>query len=199
MYKLGSFRRFGLSNFLAADVQKVYDIAKENGYVLPTVYQGNYSAVARHQEALLYPTLRKLNISFYAYSALAGGFFSKDPEQITAGVNRFSADQLGGMYRKLYGKPSYLLALKKWGEIAAEESVPKQELALRWIVHNSILNKANGDGVVIGASSTAQIEESVRALEKGPISDKAVKAIDEIWEGIKDDAPLDNINQTVAK
>ena len=62
VYKTGWFRRFGLSNFLAPDVRKVHDICKREGYPLPTVYQGNYSAVARKQEDALLPTLRELGM-----------------------------------------------------------------------------------------------------------------------------------------
>ena len=31
-YKAGYFKRFGLSNFTAADIQRAYDICKEKGY-----------------------------------------------------------------------------------------------------------------------------------------------------------------------
>jgi aryl-alcohol dehydrogenase-like predicted oxidoreductase len=62
IYKEGWFKRFGLSNFLAEDVQKIYDICKREGYPLPTVYQGDYSAIARKQEEELLPLLRKLDI-----------------------------------------------------------------------------------------------------------------------------------------
>lgn len=40
VYKTGFFKRFGLSNFKVEDVQKAYDICKEKGYVVPSVYQG---------------------------------------------------------------------------------------------------------------------------------------------------------------
>ena len=99
VYKSGAFSRFGLSNFQAETVQQVYDYCKENDYVLPSVYQGNYSAVARKQDTLLFPLLRKLNMAFYAYSPIAGGFLTKTKQQIEEGVSRFSPDALGGMYR----------------------------------------------------------------------------------------------------
>ena len=73
VHKQGHFKRFGLSNYQAEDVERIYKHCKEHNYVLPTVYQGNYSPVARKQEQLLFPTLRKYNIAFYAYSPLAGG------------------------------------------------------------------------------------------------------------------------------
>lgn len=192
VYKLGLFKRFGLSNYKAADVQKAYDIAKKNGYVLPSVYQGNYSPVARLQDTLLFPTLRKLNISFYAYSPLAGGFLTKTPEQIKEGAGRFSEQALGGMYRSMYNKESYLKALGQWEEVANEEGVSRAELAYRWVAYNSPLKKEQGDGIIIGASRHEQLEQTLQGLAKGKLSDKAAKRIDEIWEGIKHEAPLDN-------
>nr|GFD59379.1 hypothetical protein [Tanacetum cinerariifolium] len=67
-HEAGMFRRFGLSNYPPADVQKMYDVCKANNFVTPSVYQGNYSAVARGQEERLLPLLRKLGIASYAYS-----------------------------------------------------------------------------------------------------------------------------------
>ena len=41
VYKTGFFKRFGLSNYKAEEVEKVYNLCKEKGYPLPTVYQGS--------------------------------------------------------------------------------------------------------------------------------------------------------------
>ncbi|RQM07799.1 hypothetical protein DH86_00000671, partial [Scytalidium sp. 3C] len=81
LYKAGKFKRFGLSNYLANDIEDVMRISKQHNYVLPTVYQSNYSAVARRQEAEIFPILDKYKIAFYAYSPLAGGFLTKTVDQ----------------------------------------------------------------------------------------------------------------------
>lgn len=195
VYKAGLFKRFGLSNYAAEDVQKVYDACKAKGYVLPTVYQGNYSPIARRQETVLFPTLRKLNIAFYAYSPLAGGFLTKTAQQIRDGAGRFSAEAIGGMYRDMYLKDSYLNALAKWEQIANEEGTTRAELAYRWVSYNSPLSNAHGDGIIVGASSLQQLEQTLTGIEKGRLSEKGVKAIDEIWESIKHEAPLDNFSR----
>jgi len=192
VYKTGVFKRFGLSNYSPEDVQKVYDIAKKNGYVLPTVYQGNYSPVARRQETELFPVLRKLGIAFYAYSPLAGGFLTKTAQQIQDGAGRFGPEALGGMYRQMYLKPSYLDALAKWEAIAKEEGVARAELAYRWVTYHSPLKKAQGDAIIIGASTVEQLEETLAGIDKGPLSKKALEGIDKVWEEIKHEAPLDN-------
>ena len=93
VYKSGAFKRFGLSNYKVEDVRKVHEHCMEKGYVLPTAYQGNYSPVARLQDTLLFPTLRELDISFYAYSPLAGGFLTKTKEQLEKPIGRFDDTQ----------------------------------------------------------------------------------------------------------
>ncbi|KAF2827125.1 Aldo/keto reductase [Ophiobolus disseminans] len=200
VHKKGTFRRFGLSNFSAEQVQQVYDIAKEKGYVLPTVYQGNYSPVARHLETLLFPLLKKLGIAFYAYSPIAGGFLTKTAQDLDAGAGRFNEQAIGGLYTKLYDHPSLRAALVTWNEIATAEGVSKAELAYRWVKNHSALagdGFAEGEqnGVIFGASSVGQIEETLEGLGKGKLSEKAVQGIEGIWESVKGDAPIDNYQQ----
>lgn len=174
-YKAGMFQRFGLSNYPPADVQKVYEVCKANNFVLPSVYQGNYSALARAQEQQLLPLLRKLNIAFYAYSPIAGGFLTKTREQIESGTTRFSPDQMYGLYHKMYVKDVFLQALEEWASIAIEAGVSKAELAYRWVRFNSALKPEYGDSVVIGASSAVQLEETLKACAKGPLSERAIE------------------------
>jgi aryl-alcohol dehydrogenase-like predicted oxidoreductase len=113
VYKTGVSSRFGLSNFQGSTVQEVYDYCKENGHVLPSVYQGNYNAVARKQQTLLFSLLRKLHIAFYAYSPIAGGFLTKTKQLITEGAGRFKKDTpVGQMYAGMYSKPAYLEELE---------------------------------------------------------------------------------------
>jgi aflatoxin B1 aldehyde reductase len=88
-YREGLFRRFGVSNFTAEAVKSIHDIASAKGYVLLTVYQGQYNPLARHFETDLFPTLRKLGISFYAYSLLTRGLFTKTLADFKGGKSRF--------------------------------------------------------------------------------------------------------------
>jgi len=197
-YKAGYFSRFGLSNYQAEDVQKVYDHCKENSYVLPTVYQGNYSAVARKQETLLFPTLRKLGIAFYAYSPIAGGFLVKTKQQIIDGVNlgRFDPSTgIGEMYMSMYNKPAYLEALSQWEAIAKEAGCSKADLAYRWVKYNSPLKPEYGDAIIIGASKLEQLKQTLSGISAGPLSEDITKKIDEVWTTIEHEAPLDNYHR----
>jgi aflatoxin B1 aldehyde reductase len=194
--------QFGLSNFPPEDVQKVYDIQAAANSVLPTVFQGNYNAVSRHIEGDLFPVLRKLKISFYAYSPIAGGFLVQDRATLEAksGERRFDPESfLGKMYLSLYGGKSLFEALDVWADIAKDAGLSKAALAYRWIVHHSTLKKEYGDQVIIGSSRFSQVEETLAAVEAGPLDAAIAKRVDDIWETVKHEAPTDNWKDYAAK
>ena len=133
-------------------MRKVYDYAKSKGYVLPTVFQGNYNPVARHYDMTLFPLLRELNMAFYAYSPLAGGFLVKDAQILSTGAGQGRWDpnsRVGKVYNDRYSKPSLLEALSEWEAIANEACVSKAALAYRWVMYNSKLSAEHGDGIIV--------------------------------------------------
>lgn len=66
-YRAGKFKRFGLSNYTAAEVKQFVEICERRGFVRPSVYQGQYNAIVRTGEKDLFPVLRQHDISFYAW------------------------------------------------------------------------------------------------------------------------------------
>lgn len=66
-YKEGKFRKFGLSNFTASEVEQIIEICERRGFVKPSVYEGQYNPIVRGGEKALFPLLRKNNIAFYAW------------------------------------------------------------------------------------------------------------------------------------
>ncbi|KAL1897647.1 hypothetical protein Sste5346_003955 [Sporothrix stenoceras] len=186
-YREGLFCRFGVSNFTAEAVQSIHDIASAKGYVLPTVYQGQYNPLARHFETDLFPTLRKLGISFYAYSPLAGGLLTKTLEDFKAGKGRFTE---GSPFYHMYNKPSYLASLAHWEEAAKAEGVSRAELAYRWDAWHSILKEEHGDALIVGSGSLEQLDETLKWVQKGKLSDAAVAVIEQIWEDVKGEGPI---------
>ncbi|CAK7199895.1 hypothetical protein SEUCBS139899_002581 [Sporothrix eucalyptigena] len=184
VYEQGAFKRFGLSNYNAADVEAIYNHCKEHNYVLPSVYQGTYSPITRFQETQLFPTLRRLGLSFYAFSPSAGGFLGKTVAQIEASLKEPNGGPRGRRYAE---NPVFLGALKQWNEVAAKEGVSPAELAYRYIAYHSALKKDLGDALIIGAGSLQQLEETLTAIEKGPLSEAGVAGANAVWDSIKDD------------
>ncbi|CAN9334621.1 unnamed protein product [Alternaria alternata] len=195
LFEDGVFRRFGLSNYLAEDVEKIHAHCVSNNYVLPTVFQGSYNPVSRRVESELLPTLRRLKISFYAYGPQAGGFLAKSKQEVLDGKGRFDPNNRGGqMLRRLYCKESLLDCLEEWESIAMSAGCSRSDLACRWVRYNSALKPEYGDAVVFSSSTVAQTKEMIVGLNSGPLENSVVKSIDQMWQRVKDEAPLDNIN-----
>ncbi|GJE95556.1 aldo/keto reductase [Phanerochaete sordida] len=194
LHKEGKFTYFGLSNYTAWEVAEVAAICAAHGYVRPSVYQGVYNAVVRGVEPELFPCLRKHNIAFYAFNPLGGGFFTGRyrSKQDTAEVgSRFDPSiTLGQVSRLWYWHDEYFTGLAKIEAAAQKHGLTLAEVAMRWLAHHSLLKREHGDAVIIGASSVAQAEQNLTDLEKGPLPEDVVHALDEAWALAKGVAPV---------
>ena len=66
-------------------------------------------------------------------------------------------------------------------------------------MYSNIYSKPEqGDGIIVGASSLRQFEQTMEGLKAGPLPDEAVKRIDYVWKTIEYDAPLDNYGDNVS-
>ncbi|KIJ69467.1 hypothetical protein HYDPIDRAFT_24304 [Hydnomerulius pinastri MD-312] len=189
LYSEGYFTAFGLSNYMAWEVAQMVEICKANGYVQPTVYQGLYNAIQRSVEAELFPCLRKYGISFYAFSPLAGGFFTgrytSQTDEVEAG-GRFDPGRVQGQHhRKRYWNDRYFAAVASIGRVAETHNLSMAEVALRWISHHSLLKNELGDAIIVGASSARHLEQNILDLEKGPLPDQVVRALEDTWISVK--------------
>lgn len=193
LHKQGAFKRLGLSNYLAEEVEEMVRVAKENDYVVPSVYQGNYNAVGRRADDEIFPIIRKHNMAFYAYSPIAGGFLAKSKASLTSADGRFGeSGAIGQVYNGMYNRPSFVAALDSWGRIAEKEGISPAELAYRWTVYHSKLSGGHGDALIVGARRPAQLKETLRSIRKGHLSGAAVEKIDALWDSVKSEASLDN-------
>jgi len=72
--------------------------------------------------------------------------------------------------------------------MAEKYNLTMAEIALRWIGHHSLLKREYGDSILIGASSLKHIEQNLVDLEKGPLPEEIVQALDIAWLKVKGDA-----------
>ncbi|KAI1295063.1 hypothetical protein EDD11_008044 [Mortierella claussenii] len=161
---------YGLSNDPYWTVALVHEHCKQNGYVLPTVYQGMYNPIARSFDKELLPCLNYFNIGFYAYNIIGRG-------GLLTGRYKFeSRERAIGTKRNFEG----IEILKKATEA---HGVSLLEATFRWMRHHSGLEPK--DGIILGASSVIHLEENLTDLEKGPLSEAVLEAFDQAWERVK--------------
>ena len=182
LHRQGKFDRFGISNFNVSEVQSIYEICKKEGYVLPSVYQGCYNPLTRTMEDQLLPTLRKYGMAFYAFSPLAGSFFSKPIDALRT-PSLGSRMQEMSQFQQMYVNGVSLRLLETLTGLCEKEGTNVKEATLRWIMHHSALG--NDDGVILGGNAE-QVEENLKACGKGPLSEAIVVSYQDMWIKYKD-------------
>jgi aflatoxin B1 aldehyde reductase len=177
--------RFGVSNFTAFEVAEIVMTCQHNGWVRPTVYQGMYNAITRSIEAELIPACRRYNLDLVVYNPIAGGLFSgriKSRDMVPTEGRYSDTAASGRLYRDRYFRDTTFRALQIIEQAVEKAGLTMIETALRWVLHHSALKVKDGnDGIIVGVSSIEQLDANLTHLEKGPLPEELVKALDEAW------------------
>ncbi|WP_194439036.1 aldo/keto reductase family protein [Vibrio fluminensis] len=187
LYKKGYFKELGLSNFPAWQVVKIWYICKENGWMMPTIYQGLYNGLSRNVEEELLPSLRSLGMRFYAYNPLAGGILSgkySDIDNIKEG--RFTHRP---NYQSRYWKKEFFDAYHLLNLACERHGISIIEAAFRWLIGSSSLQGINGDSIIIGASSIDQLNQNLSFFDGDGLDIEVLDAFNNAWEISKSEAP----------
>lgn len=123
------------------------------------------------------------------YNPLAGGYltdrYHREDDAIEGGA-RFDPNRWQGkMYRRRYWNEEYFNALDALRPVAMKHGLSEAECALRWMNWHSQMKREHGDAIIIGASSVKHMQENMVDLEKGPLPDEVVAALDRGWEGCR--------------
>ncbi|KIK99648.1 hypothetical protein PAXRUDRAFT_822494 [Paxillus rubicundulus Ve08.2h10] len=188
LYKEGYFEEFGLSNFDSWEVAEVVCIARQHGWVKPTVYQGLYNVTGRNAETELLPCLRHFGIRFYAYSPLANGVLAG--RVLTEADTREAGGRWDPKVSALAGQlhKSYTPVLPVFRDLKSlldKNNITISGAALRWLQHHSALRPDLGDLVIIGASNPVQLESNLEESAKGPLPSDIIKVLDDAWLDVK--------------
>ncbi|RMZ77776.1 hypothetical protein DV737_g4240, partial [Chaetothyriales sp. CBS 132003] len=184
----GKFERFGLSNYSVEQVEEILRVCEENGFVKPSVYQGQYNPICRGAEERLLTLLREHNIAFYAYSPSACGFFSSKVTRSSAKdkESRWNiASPLGAKYSGDYFQDPLFAAAAIVRQMATRYGITGHAAAIRWTTWHSELGAEYGDAVIIGASKLDQLAENLDILEQGPLPEPLVETMNSVWEDVK--------------
>ncbi|CDM27403.1 hypothetical protein CBS147339_5383 [Penicillium roqueforti] len=190
-YRKGYFQRLGLSNYSPSAIRAWMEIAVEENFIMPSVYQGQYNVFCRGYEDELFPVLREFGIAFEATSPLAGGFltgklsYCPSPEELEG--TRFEVGEgnmLGAVYRMWYDQPVYHQAMRRLDKIGKRLGTTGAQCALRWLLFHS--NLKDPDRIVIGPSTLNQLQDYVDAQKAGPLPADAAAEINALWPALKE-------------
>ena len=187
LYEQDRFERWGVSNISDEWVKEICAICERNGWVGPTVYQGGFNPIGRGAESTLIPMLRERGMKYYAFSPLGGGMLAKPLKELLNPAKGTRFDEMK-VFGDIYLSEAIRNGLARVQEQCDREEVPLMEATMRWFVHHSVLG--DGDGVIVGASKESQLEGSLSAAEKGPLSKELQQAWEDLHQGLKKDGAM---------
>lgn len=195
LHKEGYFSRLGISNYMSWEVARICDICERNGWIKPSVYQGIYNALHRAVEPELLPCLRHYGIALYEFQPLAGGFLTSryrrdmSNDDFESG-SRFDPKRWQGtLHRGRYWNDYYFDALDIIRPVLEKHGITESEAAFAWLCHHSQMSREKGDKIIIGSSNVKQLEQNLKGLERGPLPEEVVQALDAAWLRVKGVVP----------
>ena len=188
LYAQGKIRELGLSNYPASMVEEACTLCRNNGWLVPTVYEGVYNVLSRRCEGELFQVLRKHGLRFTAYNPLAGGLLTgkyTSVEDMPSG-GRFVER---ATYKQRYWRESFFEAVKPLRAACEKAGIPMAEAALRWLAYHSELKADLGDAIILGASRPEQLIQNIQTVANGPLPADVAEVYDQAAAVCAEDAP----------
>jgi aflatoxin B1 aldehyde reductase len=91
---------------------------------------------------------------------------------------------VGNVMQKMFSGDELTVAMKKFDAAVQQKGLTSPEVAIRWLMHHSVLN--DEDGVILGASRIEQVHDTVALTKKGPLDDDVLALAEEFWQDVKD-------------
>lgn len=161
----------GLSNYQPERAEKAFEILKELGTPC-LIHQPRYSLFDRWIENGLLDLLRNSGVGAICFSPLAQGLLSN---KYIKGLPKDSRAVKDGRYLKTDMVLEMLPKIKALNEIAESRNQNLAQMAISWILKHDRITS-----VLIGASKTSQILDSVKAIENKSFSEEELNKINEI-------------------
>ena len=147
----------GISKYPPEMAARAYAYLRD-AHVPCLVYQGRYNMLDREPEAEILSQAAAKGVGFVAFSPLAQGLLS---DRYLNGIPDDSRMRHSQFLRESDLTPELLARLRAWNEEARAEGLSLAQYALRWI-----LRRQEVTSVIVGASSVAQLQDSLKALKR---------------------------------
>lgn len=172
MVRQGKALYVGISNYPADRAAEAIEILKANKTPC-LLHQPRYNMFERWVETGLLDVLRDSGTGCIAYSPLAQGTLT---DRYLKGIPAGSrASRAGTSVGQRYLSEERLEKVRRLNEIAVNRGQSLAQMALAWV-----LRRPEVTSVLIGASSTRQLEDNAAALEKLAFTEEELTAIDGI-------------------
>jgi L-glyceraldehyde 3-phosphate reductase len=159
----------GISNYDPEQTRAAAAALAAEGVPL-LLHQPRYNMFDRRLERGLLPVLEEVGAGAIVFSPLAGGLLT---DRYLHGIPAGSRAAVGRWFTERAITPEYLDRARALDAIAAGRGQTLTQLALTWVLRHPQVTSA-----LIGASSVAQLEDSVAAAIAAPLTAEELAAIE---------------------
>jgi aryl-alcohol dehydrogenase-like predicted oxidoreductase len=185
LVRAGKVRYPACSNYAAWQVVRMLWLAEPHHYQPACLTQPMYNLLARGIEQEYLPMCREFGVSTVVYNPLAGGLLTgKQRREAPIEGSRFDNNRL---YLDRYWHAAGFDAVEELRGLAERAGRSLVSLALNWPLHHG-----GADCIILGASRIEQLEENLRAVEDGPLSEDTVAGCDAVWNKLRGVTPRYN-------
>ena len=153
----------GISNWPLEPLKFGYDYLKAHDVPL-LIYQGRLNMLDRQpQDTGITDFCAEKGVGFIAFSPLAQGLLT---DRYLNGIPEGSRMSKGKFLKEEMLTPELLSKLRLYNEIAVRRGETLAEMALAWILHQKAVTS-----VLVGASSTEQLEKNLKSVSAAPFEE----------------------------
>jgi 1-deoxyxylulose-5-phosphate synthase len=156
LVKAGKVRYLGASSMRAWEFAKALHLQREHGWARFVSMQDHYNLLAREEEREMLPLCADEGVGTIVWSPLARGRLARGRQ--AAATTRSSNDGFADMLYAATEDSDHAI-IDAVGAVADARGVTRAQIALAWLRRNPVVAAP-----LVGASSTAQIDDAVASL-----------------------------------
>lgn len=154
----GKILYWGTSEWPIDKIDEAVQVANKYNLYKPLVEQSQYSLLYRERvEKEVLPALPGYGMGLVIFSPLASGLLTGKYDE---GIPEKSRIGRLGFIKEAWYREDHIARVRQLKPIAEELKIPRNELALAWILH-----QAGISSVISGATHRSQLESNLKAIE----------------------------------
>jgi aryl-alcohol dehydrogenase-like predicted oxidoreductase len=182
LVRAGKVRYAAQSNFAAWQITELLYLARQHDWPELLVSQPQYNLLSRRVEAEYAACSDHLGLFNIAYNPLAGGLLTGKHRHQDAPAPGTRFDR--AIYRDRYWQPALFAAVDRLRKVAADAGLSLIELSFRWLLGRPLTG-----ALLLGASSVAQLDANLAAVDDTPLEGPTLAACDDVWADLAGAAP----------
>jgi aryl-alcohol dehydrogenase-like predicted oxidoreductase len=171
LVKAGKVRYLGASSQRAWEFAKALHMQKANGWARFVSMQDHYNLLAREEEREMIPLCLDEGVGTLIWSPLARGRLARTWTEAKATARSVSDDYADILYTSAT-EADDRATVEEVEKIAQDRGISLAQVALAWLHSKPVVSAP-----IVGASSTAQIDDAVASLEI-TLTDDEIRALE---------------------